>query len=218
MNWSDEEIRRQYEAQREQDEYLANLNKQVDAMRRAQTHMTSVDKMGYNRMGGGANEHGIEKGAFTMLRDKDGNLPVDEDGNPIYIKTGETKTVKDGEYSESTITCYPEDGGASFPVTGVNPSCPVGSSETAPAATLKKTCYVSNGDGTYSTSPSDITGVCPTGYFDSKAAADFADTTIIDDDDDEEFDEGEALVLLLHGIGSFRPEMGKLSHCLVTAP
>ena len=43
-------------------------------------------------------------------RDKDGNLPVDEDGNPIYIKTGETKTVKDGEYSESTITCYPEDG------------------------------------------------------------------------------------------------------------
>ena len=60
--------------QREQDEYLANLNKQVDAMRRAQTHMTSVDKMGYNRMGGGANEHGIEKGAFTMLRDKDGNL------------------------------------------------------------------------------------------------------------------------------------------------
>ena len=49
-------------------------------------------------------------------------FPVDEDGNPIYIKTGETKTVKDGEYSESTITCYPEDGGASFPVTGVNPS------------------------------------------------------------------------------------------------
>ena len=26
--------------------------------------------------------------------------------------------------------------------------------------------------------------MCPTGYFDSKAAADFADTTIIDDDDD----------------------------------
>ena len=37
--------------------------------------------------------------------------------------------------------------------------------------------------------------MCPTGYFDSKAAADFADTTIIDDDDDVVVDPPEDPVI-----------------------
>ena len=95
-------------------------------------------------------------------------------GNVGDAPTTVTDEAVPGTYSESTITCYPDDGGEAFDVTDVNPSCPVGSSETAPAPTLRKTCYVVNEDGTYGTALADLTGVCPVGYYDSEAAADAA--------------------------------------------
>ena len=95
-------------------------------------------------------------------------------GNQGNAPTTDTEEVVPGTYTESTITCYPDDGGEAFDVTDVNPSCPVGSSETAPTPTLRKTCYVANEDGTYGEALADLTGVCPIGYYDTKAGADAA--------------------------------------------
>ena len=104
-------------------------------------------------------------------------------GNQGDAPTTDTEEVVPGTYSESTITCYPADGGDAFDVTGVNPSCPVGSSEAPPPPTLRKTCYVANEDGTYGEALADLTGVCPIGYYDTKAGADAAvvDDTVVDD-------------------------------------
>ena len=95
-------------------------------------------------------------------RDKFGNLLLDEEGNPIYIRTGETTTTTDGEYSGVT-------GGITNEKSGV--------AELVPADSLKSTCYTANGDGTYTESESDITGVCPTGSFGTKV---LADSSVID--------------------------------------
>lgn len=59
---------------KQQHSQLADLNKQIEAMRQAQSNMTSIDDQGYQRLGGGANQYGIQKAAYTTLRDNDGNL------------------------------------------------------------------------------------------------------------------------------------------------
>jgi hypothetical protein len=65
---------------------------------------------------------------------------------------------------ETTITCYPDNGGASFAVTAQNPSCPTGSSVTPPdddPLTTTITCYPT--DGTDSFTVTEANPSCPTG-------------------------------------------------------
>lgn len=53
---------------------IRNMNKELEDLRRAQNTAIQPDDMGYNRMGGGTNQYGIQRAGYTMLRDKEGNL------------------------------------------------------------------------------------------------------------------------------------------------
>jgi len=59
---------------KEQQTMMENMKAQFEAIKQQQAGMTSNNDQGYNVMGGGTNDYGIQKGAFTMLRDKEGNL------------------------------------------------------------------------------------------------------------------------------------------------
>lgn len=64
----------QRKKEEEQQKMMDNMKAQFEALKNQQAGMTSMDDQGYQRMGGGVNDYGIQKGAFTMLRDKEGNL------------------------------------------------------------------------------------------------------------------------------------------------